>query len=314
MINATATRALGFWGLAGADCELIAQRENIVFRVTDSEGWRFALRLHRPGYQSVSMLRSELAWIGHLRANGLNVPAAVPTQTGADMVEVDGYQTDLLTWLDGAPLGATGTPLAVADREGTFRGVGALLAKVHAISDAWKVPADFERQRWDIDGLLGDEPLWGKFWENPGLSPYQRDQLLAARDRLRSDLEDKATDIGLIHADMLGENVIIDGDALGLIDFDDSGFGYRLFDVATALFKNRSEPDYTALQSAFLQGYRQVCPLDTEFLEHFMLVRSLSYVGWIIPRMEEPGAYARQKRFLSSSLPMVEAYLAQTEP
>ena len=313
MIEGTATRALGFWGLAEAKCELIAQRENIVFRVTNNEGTAFALRLHRPGYQSISMLQSELAWVRHLRANGLNVPSPVPTHDGKDLVEVDGYDVDLLTWLRGAPMGATGKPLVLADREGTFRRVGALMAQVHAISDAWDKPPEFERQHWDFDGLLGDEPMWGRFWENPGLSPEQRDRVLQARDRLRDDLRDEATDIGLIHADMLRENVMIDGEKLGLIDFDDSGFGYRLFDVATALFKNRPEPDYPALHSAFLQGYQQIRPLETDLLDQFMLIRALSYLGWIIPRMEEAGSRVRQDRFLATSLPLVDAYLARTD-
>lgn len=312
MIEGTATRALGFWGLAEAKCELIAQRENIVFRVTNNEGTAFALRLHRPGYQSISMLQSELAWVRHLRANGLNVPSPVPTHDGKELVEVDGYDVDLLTWLSGTPMGATGTPLVLADREGTFRQVGTLMAQVHAISDAWDISPCFERHHWDIEGLVGDDPIWGRFWENPGLGPEQRDRVLKVRDHLRGDLRDKETDTGLIHADMVRENVMIEGDQLGLIDFDDSGFGYRLFDVATALFKNRTEPDYPALQSAFLQGYRQIRPLETDLLDHFMLIRALSYLGWIIPRMEEPGARVRQDRFLAASLPLVDAYLAQT--
>ena len=34
---------------------------------------------------------------------------------------------------------------------------------------------------------------------------------------------------------------------LGLLDFDDGGFGFRVFDLATTLLKNLAEPDYPAL-------------------------------------------------------------------
>ncbi|MEX0319870.1 MAG: phosphotransferase enzyme family protein [Ruegeria sp.] len=313
MIEATAQNALSSWGLDGAHLSLVAQRENIVFRVKHAAA-QYALRLHRPGYQSVQMMKSELAWMQHLGAEGLNVPAPLPSDDGALLRAVGGYQADLLTWLSGTPMGETGKPLDLPDRIGTFRRVGRLMARVHQVSDDWDLPEGFERKSWDIGGLLGDAPLWDRFWDNPGLSDTERARVMAARDGLRAELSDDGLDLGLIHADMLRENIMIDGDNLGLIDFDDSGFGFRLFDVATALFKNRAEPDFDGLQTAFLNGYREVRPLDTTLLPQFMLVRALSYLGWIITRMDEPGAKTRQKRFLSSSLPMVDAYLEGIGP
>ena len=309
MSETTAIKALEAWGMQGADVSLVAQRENIVFRVRH-QGRQYALRLHRPGYQSVSMLHSELAWMQYLGAQGLTVPSPLPSVDGSLLQEVDGCHADLLTWLDGQPMGATGEPLDLADRKGTFSKIGQLMARVHQLSDNWDTPRDFERNRWDVDGLLGDEPLWGRFWENPGLNEKERKRVCEARDRLKSDLSETEADFGLIHADMLRENVMIHEGNLGLIDFDDSGYGFRLFDVATALFKNRSEPDYDDLEASFLSGYRGIRPLDTTLLSQFMLIRALSYLGWIISRMHEPGSDVRQKRFLASSLPLVDAYLA----
>ena len=310
MIDETVRNALPAWDLGGAQVSLVGQRENIVFRVTDTAGSQYALRLHRPGYQSVRMMESELAWMQHLRAEGLNVPAPLALKTGALLLEVEGYHADLLTWLNGIPMGATGIPLDLADREGTFWKLGGLMALVHRISDDWDMPDRFERKHWDLDGLLGETPLWDRFWDNPGLTGTERERVMAARDHLRADLSGSDLDFGLIHADMLRENIMIDGDAMGLIDCDDSGFGFRLFDVATALLKNRAEPDFDDLQAAFLEGYRAVRPLDTTLLPQFMLIRSLTYLGWIITRMNEPGAKTRQRRFLASTAPMVEDYLA----
>lgn len=309
MTDAAVNTALVAWELEGAQSSLVAQRENLVFRVTDTSGSHYALRLHRPGYQSEQMMRSELLWMQHLGAEGLNVPSPVPTHSGALLMDVNGYHADLLTWLGGTPMGATGTPLDLADRQGTFRRIGQLMARVHQISDDWDIPDGFQRKSWDIDGLLGKAPLWDRFWENPGLSAAQCHRVMAVRDRLRADLVGSDLDFGLIHADLLRENVLIDGQSLGLIDFDDSGFGYRLFDVATALFKNRSEPDFEDLQAAFLEGYLENRPLDTTLLPQFMLMRALTYLGWIMTRMDEPGAPSRQARFLASAVPMVDAYL-----
>ena len=43
------------------------------------------------------------------------------------------------------------------------------------------------------------------------------------------------------------ENVLVDGDNIRLIDFDDAGFGWHMFEIATILHKNRSEPDYSLI-------------------------------------------------------------------
>ncbi|MEM6939928.1 MAG: homoserine kinase [Pseudomonadota bacterium] len=309
MIEKTAQESLSQWSISPKAVRLAAQRENIVFRVETHKAGPYALRLHRPGYQSAQMVRSELAWMAHLQARDFHVPRPLPSASGDMLVQIVPYHADLLTWLEGAPMGATAAPLVSADRGGLFMRLGALMAKLHDVSDAWDPPPDFERRRWDIDGLLGDDPHWGPFWQNPGLTADGRDIVLRARAGLKQDLTTHAGDFGLIHADMVRENVIVRGDRIGLIDFDDSGFGFRLFDVATTLLKNQGEPDYPELEAAFLRGYRAVRPLDTQLLPQFLLTRALSYLGWIIPRLGEPGAETRQKRFLATTLPMVEAYL-----
>lgn len=309
MIEEVAHRTLSAWDLDGAEISLVAQRENIVFRVKGATGSQYALRLHRPGYQSRQMMLSELAWMRHLGAEGLIVPSPVPARSGTLLVDADGYLADLLTWLAGKPMGATGAPLDLADRQGTFRHIGRMMAKVHQISDLWVLPDGFQRNAWDIEGLLGEAPLWDRFWDNPGLSAAERERVMVVRDRLREDLESCDLDYGLIHADMVRENVLINTGSLGLIDFDDSGFGFRLFDVATALLKNRSEPDFVDLRDALLNGYRSVRPLDTSLLMQFTLIRALTYLGWIISRMDEPNAQLRQQRFMRSTIPLVNEYL-----
>ncbi len=308
MKNSIAERVLDAWGMKGAEFALVAQRENIVFKVTH-KGLLYALRLHRPEYQSAQMIESELVWMQHLGSKGLIVPMPLPSKDGPILQKISGYYTDVLTWLSGRPIGTTGSPLELPNRKGTFRKIGHLMAQVHHISDDWNAPSWFERNHWDIEGLLGDTPVWDRFWENPGLDEKERNRICEARVRLWTDLSNADLDFGLIHADMLRENIIIGGDTLGLIDFDDSGLGFRLFDVATTLLKNRDEPDYNEIEFALIEGYRERRPLDTSLLPQFMLIRALSYLGWIITRIKEPGSTIRQERFLKSYRPLIDAYV-----
>jgi Ser/Thr protein kinase RdoA (MazF antagonist) len=186
------------------------------------------------------------------------------------------------------------------------------LAKLHHISDEWKKPETFTRPHWNINGLLGQNPLWGRFWENPALSARERDLLLTARDKAQKRLTALAgtLDYGLIHADLARENILVSGDAVNLIDFDDSGLGFRVFDLAVALFRNRIEPDFDQLKASLLQGYLSERHLDIKLLDMFMMIRALSFVGWIVPRMQGiADAPDRNRRFIAEACELATSFL-----
>ena len=311
-MNVPVEKALGLWGLGDATCDFVAGRENQVYKVvTGSEA--YALRFKRPGYRNLPELHSELQWLDAMAKAGLSVPAPRPSAEGALLEKVAGYYVDMVSWLDGVPLGASRLPLDLTDPEGTFFLVGETMARLHDACDAWCPPAGFERCHWDRDGLLGDAPLWGRFWENPTLDAATRRLFEAFRAHASAALLRGDYNTGLIHADIVRENVLVAGDVLHLIDFDDGGYGYRLFDVATALLKNRNEPNYTALQNALTSGYAHIRALDTEDLDLFLALRAVTYVGWIVPRMQEPGGAERNHRFIKTAKDLCTSYLDQAQ-
>ena len=306
-MSVAAARAAALWGFAPSGLKLAAQRENAVWRV---EG-RFALRLHRPGYRTLAELQSELDWMAMLADGGLTVPRPIPSLAGKLVEMVEDTPISVLTWLPGRMVGAQGALDGITDRPGYMRKLGALLARLHELSDAWTPPPGFTRPRWDHPGLTGEAPLWGPFWENPDLTPDQRRAVLEARDRADRDLTRLAgtLDFGLIHADAITENVMIDGDTLMLIDFDDGGWGFRAFDLATVLMRQLTAPDYPALRAALVQGYARPMPA----LDLLLMLRALTYLGWIIPRMDEPGAVERNRRLISVARHLAEACLGKPE-
>ncbi|MEO8299279.1 MAG: homoserine kinase [Burkholderiales bacterium] len=301
-VSAELSAALAAWGLQQAQVSFVAGRENRVYRVQGG-GTLYALRLKRPGYRSDAELHAELAWMAAMEQAGLQVPRPQPSSQGRLLEIIDGQRVDLLSWLPGQSLGASRAPLALADAPAVFRRLGHETARLHQASDAWARPAGFTRCAWDIDGLVGEAPVWGCFWENPALDAPTRQLLQAFRGAARRTLEQHlgTLDYGLIHADLVRENVMVDGERIGMLDFDDAGFGFRLFDVATTLLKNLAEPDYPALKAALLAGYTQVRPLDTELLTLFIALRATTYVGWIVPRMAEDGSQARNQRFIDAA-------------
>lgn len=272
----------------GTPLRLIVARENAVHEMALPDGSRAALRLHRTGYQDEAAIRSELWWCAELAASGLPVPTPLTLPDGSLLATLStGRRASAIRWLDGMPIGKAGQPLpqpVTAQTDIHFR-LGQLLRRLHQTSDRLDLPSGFTRQSWDIDGLTGDAPVWGRFWEHPAASPAQSAALISARITVRAflvDLAAKGADFGLVHADVLRENILTTDAGLSLIDFDDSGFGFRLYDLGTVLSQNQYEPARDDLRDALMAGYGTQ---DTEKVELFTLARILASVGWTIPRL-----------------------------
>lgn len=282
-VHEEAAFAARLWG--GTITRLIKNRENVVFEMALPTG-RAALRLHRVGYQSLPAIQSELWWVAALQAAGVAVPAPHAALSGELAVTLPhGRICSAIAWVEGDPLGEADVPFTASPEALTarFHRLGALLAQMHETTSALTLPSWFTRARWDLDGLAGDNPFWGRFWEHPSLTSAEVETFVAIRDYLRAQLAALPDpDIGPIHADVLRENVLLKDEQLTLIDFDDSGIGYRLYDLGTALSQNLEEPHYTAMRDALIAGYGRASAHEAEL---FTLARTLVSIGWAAPRV-----------------------------
>ena len=274
----TAARA---WG--ARVLRTLRDRENHVCECALPSGDRAALRLHRAGYQSPAAIRSELWWCAELARAGLPVPAALPALDGQFLVSLpDGRQASVIAWIEGEALGEAAKPFTrpLPEVLDAYHSLGQLLARVHQTTDRLTLPEGFTRPRWDLDGLVGETPFWGRFWDHRAATPDQRAILIRARDALRERL---SGDTGLIHADVLRENVLVNNRSVSLIDFDDSGFGFRLYDLGTALVQTVYHPEQPQLRAALMAGYGTT---DEPMVKAFTLARTLASVGWTMPRLQ----------------------------
>ena len=70
---------------------------------------------------------------------------------------------------------------------------------------------------------------------------------------------------GLIHADLRLANLLArPGSPTAVIDFDDCGFGWYLYDFGAAVSFIEDHPDVPAATDQWVAGYRRVAPLATE--------------------------------------------------
>lgn len=289
-----AGEAAARWFAGDTEISLIKHRENAVFKVTTASGSCYALRVHRPGYHSEQALMSEQAWVTALDESGIHTPRVQPSLTGETLLTLQGHCCTVLEWSPGElfdQLGRVeqGVLPELCER---YQALGEMAARLHNQGQGWQRPQGFERHRWDIDGLLGENPLWGRFWEHPLVRPEQRKLFLKARLVLKGLLQQVGQDaqsFGLIHADFLPENILVHEGQLTLIDFDDCGFGWYMFEMATSLFPKINEPYFDDLVAAYVGGYRRHRAFSEEHLEifpAFILLRGLTYIGWLMERAE----------------------------
>ena len=322
-LRALATVALACWGVDDCEPEMLKVRENAVFRVATADGQGAVLRVHRHGYHSDAALRSELAWLEALNAAGIAVPAVIPSAAGApfEIVQAAGVpeprQVDMLTWMPGIPIGTIeeGLNPRIADVHAVFEAVGQLAGRLHNQTEAWPQPPGFVRHAWDREGLVGLEPLWGRFWEAQVLGAEERRLIDRARTQVYEDLTAygrPSRRYGLIHADLNLDNMLFDGERVVVLDFDDCGFGWHLFDLSTVWTLFHGSDLAEAMRAGVIEGYRRERDLPDEELAHmplFELGRAFSYLGWIHTRSETASAQALAGEIAQLVCTLAEAYL-----
>jgi Ser/Thr protein kinase RdoA (MazF antagonist) len=279
---------------------LINHSENVTFKVIDTRaGAAYVLRLHRPGYHALQSLKSEHVWTRALAAVGVVVPSPVAARDGRDYVEVtisgtaERRYAGLARWIQGESLAdLLRRQPAVQVIERLYEQIGSLLASIHNQSSGWQPPADFRRHALDADGLMGEEPFWGRFWEHPLLTVAERNLLLLTRERIHSALirhGKNPVTYSMIHADPFPDNVLINNGRVAVIDFDDAAFGWHQYDLAVALVELQALPSFAAAQHACIRGYRAVREISNQALAMvplFLLARGMVQIGWFHQRPE----------------------------
>lgn len=312
-----ASAALAAYGFSRqARLSLLSLSENATYRVDDEADGRVAvLRVHRTGYHEPGAVRSELAWLTALRRDeGLRTPAVYPALDGREVVDVvlDGItrQTVLFELLPG-----TEPP---ADQLATqFEQLGTICARMHRHARSWHRPPGFVRFSWDFDSCVGPAGRWGRWQDGIGVGPAELDVLSRAASVMRERLSSYGAGpdrFGLIHADMRLANLLVDGSDIQVIDFDDCGFGWFMFDIGSALSFIEHDPQVPELCEAWLTGYRRVRGLpaaDADEIPTFVLLRRLQLVAWVGSHKFADAAQELGADFTAGACDLAEQYLAQ---
>lgn len=305
---------LGHWGFGpAARLRLLTISENATFLAEEGER-RIVLRAHRPGYHSEAEILSELAWIAALRQERLVATAApVPGADGSLLLRLPlaaaGF-VSAFTFLPGR------SPEPGEDLRPRFADLGAISARLHAHARAWARPPGFTRKSWTVATALGAPGHWGDWRAALGLTPGGRALLSRAEARIAAMLGaygQGPARFGLIHGDLRLANLLVEADRLQVIDFDDCGFSWFMYDFAAAVSFFEHAPVVAELAEAWVAGYRQVAPLspeDAAILPALVLLRRMLLLAWVKTHGEAPTAQEMGVAYTDGALDLAERFLS----
>ncbi|SHN28810.1 phosphotransferase enzyme family protein [Cryptosporangium aurantiacum] len=299
--------------------ELLNVSENETYLVRDAD-LTAVLRVHRLGYHPPGAIPSELAWLDALRTEaGVRTPRVVAATNGSRVVTVadpaGGPPRDCVLF-EFLPGREPREDNLVAD----FEPLGALTARMHQHARTWQRPPGFVRFHWDADAAFGTPAgpgRWGAWRAAPGIGPAEEAVLArleaTLRDRLRR-FGSGPDRYGLIHADLRLANLLVaEGTGVSVIDFDDCGFGWYLYDLGAALSFVEHLPEVPEVIDAWTRGYRSVAPLsaaDEAELWTFVLLRRLLLVAWIGSHASVDIAVELGATYSRGSCELAEKYLS----
>ena len=316
-LDQLAAAALAAFGLGHVPgLRLVNLSENATYRADDPHsGQGYALRICRQGYHDRGAIASELAWLAALRNDGVAITPVPVAGPDGDLIQTITHpalarprHAVLFKWESGSePSADTGPAM--------FQRLGAIAAGMHAHASTWRRPAGFQRHTWDFDTSLGDTPNWGRWRDGIGLDPPTTALFARTVAAVRRRLERFGMGperFGLIHADMRLANLLVDGDEVKILDFDDCGFGWHLYDAATAVSFFEHEARVPELMDAWVAGYRTVGDLpdaDAAEIPTFVVLRRLILIAWIGSRRETELARGMGADYTASAAGLCESYL-----
>jgi Ser/Thr protein kinase RdoA (MazF antagonist) len=315
-----------YGGHPEASVELLNVSENATFLVTDPDAGPSVLRVHRLGYHTEAEIASELAWMEALRAEaGVRTPRVLPAADGRRVITVPerggpggGGRAERycvrFEFLPGTePGGSAAEPALTAAH---FAELGEITARMHRHAREWDRPAWFTRFSWDYAAAFGDQARWGRWQDGIGVGPSEHAILSrldhALRDRLRA-FGSGPERYGLVHADTRLANLLVHDGSVSVIDFDDAGFSWYLYDLGTSVSFFEHEPRVPGLVDAWLGGYRlagELSAAEEAEIWTFIMFRRLLLVAWIGSHRGVDIAAELGAGYTQGSCDLAETYLS----
>jgi len=282
--------------LTNSTIELLNYSENATYLVTKAvNGEKYILRVGRPGYHTKTEVESELEWLKSINQDS-SIQVSLPILGGnGEYIQLvyhenEAYYCTLFTFLEGdAPNEENESELI-----SQFEKLGEITAQLHEhCINNWEKLNQIQRITWDFDSILGSTPKWGRWQEGMAITPERAELFTKVSEKINTRLEKfgkEPNKFGLIHSDLRLANLLVEREQIKVIDFDDCGFGWYLYDLATSISFIEHKPYVPELIASWITGYRKVRSLSEEEeleIPTFILMRRLQLIAWVGSRDNE---------------------------
>ena len=276
--------------------EHLRTSENVVIKLVSDSGRSYALRIRKILGSYQEQISSELVVLRDFsERTQADIPAPLPTRNGRLFCTVtaggDAYMCIVFSWVAGVHLGAG----EITPRHMAF--MAQAVSLLHNFSSAYHPPSSLVRPVYDEEWFFG-APSWTTSADFVGrLDPDHAAYLRAADDTIRARLREhprNAASFGLIHYDLHAGNFLFHENGANMIDFDECGFGYYLFDLAHILFEFIDDPRFGAFKDVVAEHYAGARYSDRD-LALFLALQGIAYANWLYRIFRRDGNTDAQK-------------------
>lgn len=294
--------------MPGKQITLLAQTHNTVFAV-QGDGQDYLLKMNvLPKNARYNLLLNEVAALQHFQL--LPVPEPISYHSGPHPHDAEReIHATLLTHLPGtSPDPASVTPEIV-------QRIGHFIAVMHSLPP----PVDHE-MALDWEGLFGAQSAYHSAAEAHLFSDAQRRIMtqvsLVVRDAMRAIAETHANAAtlkhsGLLHGDLLLKNILLHEGEIQAIDFEYSGWGYYLYDLAPLLWQLKPHPRYAEFEDALWAGYSEQRALPPrDYLAAFIAARQVASLRWVAANQHLPMLHGKVQQIVTQRIDELRGFLA----
>lgn len=275
-----AKNAIKQYSLQSPKLKFLKHLENTTFKLSTEQG-DFLLRVYCGLNNTTQDIESEAKIIEYL-SNCSQYSYQKPIRNNSNkFVSIGEYggiskPVSILSWIDSPIVGDNINDLNL------FEQLGKLLAEIHNKLSDWQKPVDFHRPMLDADNVIGKNGAFG--YANSAYKYFDRETLGLFESVYKRLVDFEAVAgqekniFGIIHGDLHLNNVILHQNSLIPIDFDDSGYGYYIYDLAVILANYSEMTEYSQIKANLFQGYTTIIKISDEIEDKLSLFLAARYI------------------------------------
>jgi Ser/Thr protein kinase RdoA (MazF antagonist) len=270
---------LAQYGITDFELENINHEYNSTFSVVTAAGEKFALRVNVNSDRTEKNIAAEMTFVNTLAQSG-EFRVAVPIRNLAGefvskaVHEASGRELlcVLFSWLEGEDVGDEPTLEVVFE-------IGALMARLHDATKELALPAGQELPSLDDFMWHVEDFLLG---ERSALNSDEKAKIATGRKAIETELSALFSEgqMQLIHADLHGWNLKLHDGQLAVFDFDDSGVGLPIQDLATAIYYLDTDEQIAAMKAGYA-SVRQLPSCSDGQMKALLLQRRIHLLNYL---------------------------------